>query len=342
VTTDRNRAVAFAVLAASVVGLSGCSSISLESLPAPAEVAGATYQISATFNNVQTLTPGAKVKLGGAVIGDVSSITTHNYVALVRMDIVKRFALGKDSHFQVRFTTPLGEDYISVVSSGASAGVLTNGAQVGLAATADAPGIEDTFAALSTLLNGGGLSNLHTIATELNTALNGRAGTVRDTLDRLHVLVANLDAKKTSIDNTLDGLRNMATALNHGDGVVQQALAQFPATIHLLATDTHQVRQLLAQVGILGQRVNDLLTNGQQYMLAQFDELRPTLDALRRRDSTLIPTFKSLIRFGKLFDRATPGDYLDVDGIVSFLLNAPAGSPSPGGSSHGQPSRSAR
>ncbi len=58
-------------------------------------------------------------------------------------------------------------------------------------------------------------------------------------------------------------------------------------------------------------------------MLADFDALRPTLDALAASRSTLIPTFDSLIRFGDLFDRATPGDYLNLDITVQVLFNAP-------------------
>jgi hypothetical protein len=36
----------------------------------------------------------------------------------------------------------------------------------------------------------------------------------------------------------------------------------------------------------------------------------------------------SLITFGNLFDRAAPGDYLNVDATIEFLLDAPAQRPS--------------
>jgi len=60
---------------------------------------------------------------------------------------------------------------------------------------------------------------------------------------------------------------------------------------------------------------------------SDFDELRPTLDSLKSSAGQLVPTMTSLITFGQLFDRAAPGDYLNVDATIEFLLDAPAQRP---------------
>ena len=59
---------------------------------------------------------------------------------------------------------------------------------------------------MSTLLNGGGLSKLQTIATELDAAFKGRTGEARDALIQLHTIVANLDQHKDDIDRILDAM----------------------------------------------------------------------------------------------------------------------------------------
>jgi hypothetical protein len=69
-------------------------------------------------------------------------------------------------------------------------------------------------------------------------------------------------------------------------------------------------------------------------MLADFDNLRPTLDALRARQDELLPTFRSLIAVGKAVNRAAPGDYLNISATVQFLLEAPPAHPHPGGVVH--------
>ncbi len=194
------------------------------------------------------------------------------------MNIEKKFPLGRGARFQIRFTTPLGDDFVSVTSRGStSAGRLADGATVPPADTSNAPGIEDTFAAVSLLLNGGGLSKLKTIVTELNTALHGRTGDARDALIKLHAVIANLDDHKADIDRTLDGLASMSEALNKGTAVVEQALALFPPTLQTLADDTAQIRDLLTRVGRLGTTVDGPAAPG------------PDRDAGRLRQSAAHP-----------------------------------------------------
>lgn len=326
------RTLAGAVIACST--LAGCS-LGLEDLPAPAGTSGATYGVTAEFADVQNLAIGATVKLGGVVVGEVADIRTRDYHAYVDLSLENKVPLGKDAQFQIRFTTPLGEDFVSVRSKGNTAkGVLANGDNVAIVATGTAPSIEDTFSALSTLLNGGGLSKLQTIATELDTAFKGRTSNARRALVNMDRIIANLDDHKTDIDKTLNGLAAMATELNKGTGVVEQALDLFPPTFDVLAGQTRQLRELLTKVGTLGTTVNGLLVRSQSNMLAVFDKLRPTLDSLRARQNELIPTFTALTKLGTSLRRAAPGDYLNASITVEFLLEAPPFQPQKGGSIH--------
>ena len=321
-----------AVLAAAL--LAGCG-FGLEDLPAPSGTHGPTYKVTGLFRDVQNLTLGAKVKLGGVVVGEVESISTANYTAAVRMRLEKQFRLGRDAQLQIRFTTPLGEDFISITSAGAPRhGVLSDGDTIPLRDTGDAPSIEDTFAAVSTLLNGGGLNKLHIIATELDAAFQGRTGNARNALINLHKLIVNLDEHKVDIDRTLDGMARLSATLSNGTGVVQQALDLFPSTLQTLADDTHRIRELLGRVADLGSVVSGLLRRSQDALVTDLDNLRPTLDSLRAQQSKLLPTFRSLIELGKSVRRAAPGDYLNISATIQFLLNAPPARPQPGGFVH--------
>jgi phospholipid/cholesterol/gamma-HCH transport system substrate-binding protein len=323
--------LAVAALAAGAALLSGCS-IGLESLPAPPGTTGPTYRVTAVFRDVQNLTLGAKVKLGGVVVGVVTSIKTADYHALVGMRVEKRFPLGVGTRLQIRFTTPLGEDFISIISRGSLArGRLRDRAVIPDANTRTAPGIEDTFAALSTLLNGGGLDKLQIIARELDAAFKGRSGDARDALIKLHAVVANLDAHKDDIDRTLDGLGRLAQIIDRSTGEVREALDLFPDTLRELSTQTHRERELLSRLSDLGGTIDGLLRRSQDAMLADFDNLRPTLDALRARQNELLPTFHALITLGRSVRRAAPGDYLNISATIQFLLDAQPAHPPTGG-----------
>lgn len=329
---SRLAAVLAALLTAAL--LAGCS-LGLEDLPAPSGTSGATYQLTALFTDVQNLTVGAKVKLGGVVIGEVHSISTADYRAAVELRIERTFPLGRDAQFQIRFTTPLGEDFIAITSRGSlRGGALADGAVVPVRNTGDAPSIEDTFAAVSTLLNGGGLDKLQIIVSELNVAFKGRTGNARNALVNLDKVVANLDAHKLDIDHVLDGLARLGATLSRGTGVVEQALDLFPPTLQALADDTGRIRRLLDGVASLGDTISGLLRRSQRALLTDLDNLRPTLDALRARQAQLLPTFRALIELGKSVRRAAPGDYLNISATIQFLLNAPPARPPKGGVIH--------
>lgn len=316
-------AAAAALVALTLAGsLAGCS-LALERLPAPSAVSGPSYRLDLRFRDVQTLALGAKVKLGGVAIGEVDSITTRDYVATVGVRISERFPLRTGTRFQIRFSTPLGEDFVSAMEPAQERPPLSDGAVVPLDSTSEAPTIEDAFAALSLLLNGGGLDKLRTIVTELDTALTGRGSTARDVLRRLDAVVASLDDHRADIDRALDGLAELGTRLADGTDVVNQALAQFPQALQLLADDTGRLRRLLEKVGRLGDTVTGLLRRSQDDLLADLDALRPTLDALDATRDQLIPTADSLIRFGTLIRRAAPGDYLNLAVTIQFLFDTP-------------------
>jgi phospholipid/cholesterol/gamma-HCH transport system substrate-binding protein len=320
------------VLGTAVVALTACGA-ELENLPAPDALGSAPrYTVTAHFRDVENLTIGAKVKLEGAVIGAVTDITTKNYVANVKMQIEKKFPLAHDARFQIRFTTPLGEDFVAVASSTPKAGqAMANGTQVPLDQTNSAPTIEDTFAAVSTLLNGGGLNQIHIIASELQTMLHGRTGQIRDLIGQLDTVVGNLDAHKGDIDNALVGLQKLSAELNNGNGLINQALQQFPTTIQLLNQDTDRLTTLLGKVDRLGATVRNLLTNSSDNMATVLQNLQPTLDALKAADGDLIPTFDTLIRFGALFDRAAPGDYVNLYANILGLFESTGTKPAAGG-----------
>jgi hypothetical protein len=90
----------------------------------------------------------------------------------------------------------------------------------------------------------------------------------------------------------------------------------------LLVDDTTKVARLVTKISRLGQTVRGFISSSEGNVYALLDDLRPTLDNLRAADDKLVPTFKSLIRFGKLFDRAAPGDYVNISGVVIGLLNS--------------------
>ena len=319
----RTRRMRFAALVLTAsASLSACSLPTLSSLPAPKPVSGPTYRIQAVFKDALNLTVGAKVKQNGVVVGDVTSISTHDYTALVKMRVAKKVVLPAGTTAQVRFTSPLGEDYVALTMPAKSSGQpLGDGAQLALTATSSAPSIEDTFAALSLLLNGGGLDQLSTIVHEVTTALHGRTGAARDTIEELDKVMRSLDTHKDDIDRLLQSLSALSRELSAQQGTISSALEQFPPAIQVLAQQVGKLDNLVVKVGQLGDKTKSVLDRGTDALLQDLDSLRPSLDALAGAQGRFPSIMQSLIRFGQLIDNAVPGDYLNAVATINVLFN---------------------
>lgn len=331
------RRCALLALVATVAVLCACSPPSLTSLPAPHAVSGPTYDLHADFHDVLNLPIGAKVKDKGVVIGEVTAISTSDYLAHVTMHIARSTRLPVGTTAEVRFTTPLGEDYIAVtVPAAATAAALPPGGRLPVTATSSAPTIEDAFAALSVLINGGGLDQVGTIISALNSAVSGRTGTIRYVLTEMDALVRNLNAHRSDIDRALTGLNQLAAELSRNNDVIGHALDDFAPALTVLAGETAKLVALEGKISQLGTVTGDVLDRGTGALLHDLDLLRPALDSLSAARGTLVPTMQALTEFGNQVVASAPGDYLTSAATLTLVFNdtpllPPASAPAAGG-----------
>lgn len=81
---------------------------------------GATYSVTAAFENIGSLKPRAPVKSAGVVVGRVNNIIfdTKNYEAIVTIDIDKRYAFPVDTFANIYTAGLLGEQYVGLEAGG--------------------------------------------------------------------------------------------------------------------------------------------------------------------------------------------------------------------------------
>lgn len=318
---SRKRVLAAPVILVLCLTLGSCRFPSFESLPTPRVVKGTTYPISADFRDTLNLPVGAKVKLNGAVIGTVSSITTSDYVAHVQMRIAEAVTLGAGTTFQIRFTTPLGENYVAATPLKGAGEALAAGSRIPLDHTDAAPTIEDVFASLSVLINGGGLTQIGDIVEELNTAFGGRADTVQSILRRTRLLAASLNKHQDDVDRALEGLNALAREVDRGADVIDQGLQDFPKALAVLARQTAKLHTLLVNVNSLGEVATSVLKRSTAAFISDVEDLGPVLHSLAGIRGDLAPTLEKLIAFGTRLSSAAPGDYLNLDTTFALLLD---------------------
>jgi phospholipid/cholesterol/gamma-HCH transport system substrate-binding protein len=296
--------------------LASSCSLSLQSLPKIGGLSGPTYTVTATFANVVNLPANAQVRIGSFQVGQVSSIGLQDFKAEVKMKIKKSTKLPIGTTASIAFDTPLGEDYVVLQAPNdattTSGSLLGNGSNIPETQTSTAPSVEDTFAALGALLNGGGINQLQTIITQTNLALNGNQLQIRDLINNLNASVTTLANDTPSIDRALQAMATLSTTLHQGQATIQTGLETLGPAAQVLASETHDMDQLFANLDSLSSAANTILAASTTGTIQTFQQLQPLLTQLTSVQSQLEPALSAIQSLETYTPRAVPGRYLQL------------------------------
>ncbi|MGI8752583.1 MAG: MCE family protein [Acidimicrobiales bacterium] len=317
----RLASVAAAITAALVA--SGCG-VSLQALPKPGGISGPTYTLHATFANVVNLPASAEVRIGAFAVGYVSALDAKDFKAKVTMKIKQAQRLPAGTTAEVRFDTPLGEDYITLVppsnvAQGApvtkaspNVDYLTNGSSIPETSTSTAPSVEDVFAALGALLNNGGIDQLQTIITEINNAFGGNQPQIHDLITKLNVAVSSFASNTPRLDATLQQLASLSTTLNNGKDTIAAGLNALAPAVTDLKNDSASFDNLVSQVSDLSKVANGVVTRSQTGLMQTLKALSPVLTQLTNVQGQLGPALNSIDALEVRTPKIAPGNYLQV------------------------------
>jgi phospholipid/cholesterol/gamma-HCH transport system substrate-binding protein len=327
-----------AALAVSAVTLTGCGFDGIYSLPLPgaAGTGKNTYIVNVQFADALDLVPFSAVKVNDATVGHVKKVAIQGRHALVVCQLENRVVLPANSVARVSQTSLLGEKFVEIHAPSAVAptGRLRNGAVIELANTDTDATVEEVLSALSLLLSGGGLAQLHTIASELNTALQGHEGTARDLLVRLNTFATALDVQKTQIVAAIERVDRLASTVKGQESALTDAVDRMPKALAILAADRKQLTALLVSLDHLGTVATRVVNSSRADLLANLKALKPTLTKLAEVGNVIPQSLEAIITYPTAdgVEKAYFGDYgnlaLTVDVSSASLTNTFA-SPAP-------------
>jgi phospholipid/cholesterol/gamma-HCH transport system substrate-binding protein len=218
----------------------------------------------------------------------------RDWQAVVKVSLEPSVWLPADAVANVGQKSLLGAQYLQLAAPTGTkpdAVPLGEGSVIPVERTGTYPSTEDLLIALSSFLNGAGLTQLRTILTQMNLALDGRTGDIRALLTHLRQVVGQLSTQRKTVAQLLDRMDTLTGALSRQDPVIARSLpalgsglaaldAERPALITaltsvdqlatvadpVLATDTgrlvrevRQLREPLARIADAGNRAADSL-----------------------------------------------------------------------------------
>jgi phospholipid/cholesterol/gamma-HCH transport system substrate-binding protein len=301
------RAVAaVAALGLVAAGLTGCSSSGFNgiysiTLPGGANLGSHPYRVTAQFTNALNLVPQSAVKVNDVSVGRVVSINlpSKSWTADVTMEINGSVRLPANAIAELTQSSLLGEEYVALAPppGGAATGRLATGAVIPVYRTTTDVTVEEVFGALSLLLNGGGISQIHTITTELNSALDGNVAQVHQLLHRLSGLLANLNAHRGDIVTALTGINRLAATLAARTGQISSVLHNLSPGIKVLAEQHSQLVTMLDALNNLSAVAVRTIAASKQNVASDLRELRPILAELADAGQSLPLALQVLLTF---------------------------------------------
>jgi phospholipid/cholesterol/gamma-HCH transport system substrate-binding protein len=318
-----NRRIAIVVACAAALAVAGCSSSGyngIYSIPLPggANLGSHPYQVTARFADAGDLVPQSAVMVNDVAVGRVTKIflPLHSWTANITMLVNGDVRLPANAIAEIEQSSLLGEQYVALSAPPgvAPVGRLANGAVIPVSRTTSNATVEQVLGALSLLLNGGGINQIHTITTQLDAALSGNEPQIRSLFVNLHTLLANLDAHKQAIKSALDGLATLSGTLAARDRQIGHVLDHLTPGLHVLASQRSQLVAMLASLNKLTGVAVATINASQASFAADLNELAPTLRELANAGQNLPDALQVLLTypFTNQVLSDIKGDYLNV------------------------------
>jgi len=306
---------------------SGCAFAGLNSLPLPGATGrgpgASVYHVE--IASVNTLESNSPVMLDDVIVGSVGKMTVKNWHADVELSVRPGVMVPANAVATVGQTSLLGSLHFSLdpPPGQAPTGRLTPGATIALSNSSTYPSTEQTLGALSVVLNAGQLGQIGDVIHNVNAALSGRAGQVRDLLQRLNTFAGTFDDQRGDIVATIEALDRTAVGLAANDDVITAALDKVPPALDVLDRERPRITTALEKLGTFSDIATRLVHDAGGDLVTNLHNLDPTVAALADVGPELDPVLASIL-FRPLtqneIDRAVRGDYINGYLTIDFTV----------------------
>jgi phospholipid/cholesterol/gamma-HCH transport system substrate-binding protein len=319
-------AVALALVV--VAGLSGCGWHGLNTLPLPGTAGGGpgSFTIEAQLPNVTNLQPNSRVRVGDVTVGNVTKVEMQGWHALLTITLDHDVDLPANATVKLGQTSLFGSLHVELAppTNAAPQGKLHDGSLIPLAAASTYPSTEQTLAAISLVLNGGGVGQVQDITEALSTAFAGRADDLRSLITQLDKYVGYLNDQKDDIIAAADSLNNLVSQIAAQKPVLDKALKTIPDALAVLSDQRKTIADAITQLGKFSALTADTVNQTKTALVQELTDVGPVLKSLADAGPALTRALSVLPTFPFPKDTLTKwnrGDYANLTAVIDLTLS---------------------
>jgi len=316
-------------IALAAPALSACGSWQgANSLPLPGtEGRGpGAFTIEAQLPDVDNIQRNSRVRVGDVTVGTVTDIRRQDWHALVTMTLNCEVDLPANATVKVGQTSLLGSKHIELAppTSVPPAGRLHNGSLITLANSGAYPNTEQTLAALSMILNGGGIGQIQEITEVLSSAFAGRADDLRGLITQLDTFINQVNDQTDDIISATDSLNNLAAQVAQQKPVVDKALKTIPDALEVLKNEREKLANALDKFGKFSALTADTVQQTKDNLVRELSDLGPVLQSLADAGPALTRSLSIFTTYPfpkETLDKWFRGDYANLTAVVDLTLS---------------------
>jgi phospholipid/cholesterol/gamma-HCH transport system substrate-binding protein len=315
-----------AVLA--IVGLGGCGWRGLNSiaLPGTAGHGPGSFTIRAQLPDVGTLEQNSRVQVGDVTVGNVTRIERQGWHALLTIRLNGDVDLPANATATIGQTSLLGSLHIELAppTDVPPSGKLKDGSLIPLSSAGSYPSTEQTLAAISLLLNGGGIGQIQDITESLSTALAGRADDLRSLIDQLDKFTSYVSNQTGDIIAATESLNNLVGQFANEKPVMDRALKTIPDALRTLKDERQKLVDALDQLGKFSALAADSANQTKDALVKELKDLAPVLESLANAGPALTRSLSLLATYPfpkETISKWARGDYANLTAIIDLTLS---------------------
>ena len=323
-----HRTAAIVLTVLTLLAATGCGWQGLNSLPLPG-VQGKgpnSFEVQAQLPDVNNLQPNSRVRVADVPVGHVSRIERQGWHALVTMRLNGDVELPANATAKIGATSLLGSLHIELAppTDEPPTGRLHDGSLIPLSRGGSYPSTEQTLAALSMVLNGGGVGQVHDIAEALSTAFRGREQDVRSVIEQLNVFTGHLNHQMDDIIAATDSLNRLVGRFAAQQPVLDRALATVPDALEVLNAERDNLVAAADGLAKFSALTVDSVNQTKENLVRELHDVGPVLESLANAGTSLTRSLSLLATFpfpNETFENFQRGDYANLTAIVDLTLS---------------------
>ena len=274
-------------------------------------------------NNIQE---NSRVRVGDVNVGTVTKIERQGWHALLTIRLNGDVKMPANSTISVGQTSLLGSLHIELAPpvDVPPQGTLRQGALIPLSSGAAYPSTEQTLAATSLLLNGGGLGQVQDITKALSTAFSGREDDLRNLMTQLDTFINRVNDQTSDIITATDSLNRLVGQFAAQKPAVDKALDTIPDALAVLDSERDKLVEAVDQLGKFDALAADSIHQTKEALIQELRDLGPVLESLANAGPALTRSLGLFATYPFAKDAVTKwmrGDYANLTVVADLTLS---------------------